>query len=65
MKGNALLKTGLKALYEVGKGSEREAAFIIIEYKPAGKIQHKIGLIGKGITFDTGVFRPKVPTTCI
>ncbi|MFN8318613.1 MAG: leucyl aminopeptidase family protein [Saprospiraceae bacterium] len=54
VKGNALLKTGLKALYEVGKGSEREAAFIIIEYKPAGKIQHKIGLIGKGITFDTG-----------
>lgn len=54
IEGNALVKAGLNALYEVGKGSERPPAFIILEYKPAKKIQGKIGLVGKGITFDTG-----------
>lgn len=49
-------KAGLEAFLAVGKGSENEPQFVIMTYKP--KVQRKklkhIGLVGKGITFDTG-----------
>jgi len=44
---------GLHAFLAVGKGSAAEPQFIIMEYKPASAKKH-IGLVGKGITFDTG-----------
>ncbi|WP_291116043.1 leucyl aminopeptidase family protein [Flavobacterium sp. UBA6135] len=44
---------GLEAFYSVGKGSANESQFIIIDYKPENSKKH-IGLVGKGITFDTG-----------
>lgn len=44
---------GLHALLSVNKGSELEPRFIIMEYKPA-QYSKTIGLVGKGITFDTG-----------
>ncbi|WP_293872114.1 leucyl aminopeptidase family protein [Flavobacterium sp.] len=44
---------GLHAFLTVGKGSAQEPQFIIMEYKPANAKKH-IGLVGKGITFDTG-----------
>jgi len=46
-------KLGLDAFLAVGKGSENEAQFIIMDYKPTNAKCH-IGLVGKGITFDTG-----------
>ncbi len=50
-------KTGLDALLAVNKGSEYPPSFIIMEYKPKkapkGGLK-KIGLVGKGVTFDTG-----------
>jgi leucyl aminopeptidase len=46
---------GLHALISVNRGSEHAPAFIIMEYKPkAGNALKKIGLVGKGVTFDTG-----------
>jgi leucyl aminopeptidase len=48
---------GLHSFLSVNKGSEHEPCFIIMEYKPKnreGQILPKIGLVGKGITFDTG-----------
>ncbi len=46
---------GLHALISVNRGSENPPTFIVMEYKPAdGKVLHKIGLVGKGVTFDTG-----------
>lgn len=55
-KGNELVKQNLHAVYAVGKGSENPPAFIIMEYKPKKITANtkKIGLIGKGISFDTG-----------
>jgi leucyl aminopeptidase len=55
-KGDELIKKELHALYAVGKASDEKSAFIIMEYKPASgtKIKQKIGLVGKGVTFDTG-----------
>ncbi|MEM8526585.1 MAG: leucyl aminopeptidase [Bacteroidota bacterium] len=46
-------KKGLHALLAVNRGSEFPARFIITEYK-GKKAKHKVGLVGKGVTFDTG-----------
>ena len=46
-------EVGLHSFLSVGKGSAQEPQFIIMEYKPANSKKH-IGLVGKGITFDTG-----------
>ena len=47
-------KLGLHALLAVNKGSENPPTFIIMEYRPSEPAIKKIGLIGKGVTFDTG-----------
>lgn len=47
---------GLEAFLSVGKGSDKEPQFIIMEYVPEKmdtKTKH-VGFVGKGITFDTG-----------
>jgi len=52
-----IVKTGLDALLAVNRGSEWDPTFIIAEYKgktTAGHQLPKIGLVGKGVTFDTG-----------
>ena len=49
-------KAGLGAFLSVGKGSENEPQFVIMNYMPENaneKTKH-VGLVGKGITFDTG-----------
>lgn len=46
---------GLLALLSVNRGSDHEPAFIIMEHIPTGIDKpKKVGLVGKGITFDTG-----------
>ncbi len=49
-----LEKQGFDAVLAVGRGSENPPVVIVSEYmaKPGAKID--IGLVGKGITFDTG-----------
>lgn len=44
---------GLEAFLSVGKGSANDSQFIIMDYQPGESKKH-IGLVGKGITFDTG-----------
>ena len=47
---------GLEAFLSVGKGSDKEPQFIIMNYVPENadaKTKH-VGFVGKGITFDTG-----------
>ncbi|MGY6743197.1 MAG: leucyl aminopeptidase family protein [Cecembia sp.] len=46
-------KENLHAFLAVGQGSQREPQFIIMEYRPKDAKKH-IGLVGKGVTFDTG-----------
>lgn len=49
-------KEGLGAFLSVGQGSENELQFVIMNYVPENtnaKTKH-LGLVGKGITFDTG-----------
>jgi leucyl aminopeptidase len=48
---------GLTALLAVNQGSPNTPAFILLEYKPLKSTKetlHKVGLVGKGVTFDTG-----------
>ena len=46
-------KNNLHALLSVNAGSAFEPRFIIMEYKPNNATK-KIGIVGKGVTFDTG-----------
>lgn len=46
-------EVGLKALLAVSEGSKNPPCFIVMEYAHP-KAAQKIGLVGKGVTFDTG-----------
>lgn len=46
-------EVGLKALLSVSDGSKNPARFIVLEYVHTAATK-KIGLVGKGVTFDTG-----------
>jgi leucyl aminopeptidase len=52
----ALKKMGMHALLSVGQGSVHPPRFAVLEYKPKGSINKSpvLGLVGKGISFDTG-----------
>lgn len=53
---DAAANAQLDAFLSVGQGSEHEPQFIVMEYRPetiTEKTRH-VGLVGKGITFDSG-----------
>ncbi len=46
---------GLSAFLEVGKGSLQESKLIVMEYMgDPGRPERRLGLIGKGLTYDSG-----------
>jgi len=47
-------KNKMQAILSVGRGSEEESKFIIMEYSGGKKGDKPIVLVGKGVTFDTG-----------
>ena len=47
-------KQNMQAILSVGRGSEEESKFIIMEYFGTKKSDKPIVLVGKGVTFDTG-----------
>jgi leucyl aminopeptidase len=49
-----LIEQGFGGILAVGKGSEHEPRFIIMEYGKASKGTPTICLVGKGLTFDSG-----------
>lgn len=53
---------GMGGLYHVGKGSKTPPQMLVLEYRPKTKKKLKhIGLVGKGVTFDTGGISLKDP----
>jgi leucyl aminopeptidase len=50
---------GMGAYLGVARASETEPQFIHITYKPKGDIVKKVGVIGKGLLFDTGGYNIK------
>lgn len=49
-----LTKDGFGGILAVGKGSEHQPRFIVLEYGEAKKGTPTICLVGKGLTFDSG-----------
>ncbi len=47
-------RMGMGCYLAVARGSTEPPYFLHLHYRPAGKIQKKIALIGKGVTFDSG-----------
>ena len=47
-------RIGLTAFLEVGKGSIYEPKLIVMEYTGAQDVEIRLGLIGKGLTYDSG-----------
>jgi leucyl aminopeptidase len=47
-------KLNMQAILSVGRGSDEESKFIIMEYWGGAKSDAPIVLVGKGVTFDTG-----------
>jgi leucyl aminopeptidase len=47
-------KQKMQAILSVGRGSDEESKFIIMEYWGAPKNKKSIVLVGKGVTFDSG-----------
>ncbi|MBL8614908.1 MAG: leucyl aminopeptidase [Deltaproteobacteria bacterium] len=52
---------GMGGISAVGQGSDRPARFIHIRYIPAGAARKRLGIIGKGVTFDSGGLSLKTP----
>lgn len=49
-----LARQGYNALLSVGQGSENPPLLLILDYNPSGSTGSTVGLVGKGVTFDTG-----------
>jgi leucyl aminopeptidase len=56
----ALEKEKMGLILAVGRAATRDPALIILEYNGNPHSKEKIGIIGKGITFDTGGLNIKV-----
>jgi leucyl aminopeptidase len=51
---NDIQALGMGGLYEVGKGSAHPPRMIVLKYQGLPEWTDVLGLVGKGITFDTG-----------
>ena len=55
LDANRMRQLGMGSLLGVAQGSAEPPALIVIEYKPEkASSTAKLGLVGKGVTFDTG-----------
>ncbi|NID08788.1 leucyl aminopeptidase family protein [Fibrivirga algicola] len=49
-----LARQGYNALLSVGQGSENPPMLLVLDYNPEHATGSTVGLVGKGVTFDTG-----------
>jgi leucyl aminopeptidase len=54
-------KLGMGSYLGVGRGSAQPPYFLHLVYKPKKKSKKRIGLVGKGVTFDSGGLSLKPP----
>ncbi len=54
---------GMGAFLGVARGSAAEPTFVHLVYKPKAPAKRKLGLVGKGITFDSGGLSLKPPAS--
>lgn len=55
----AIRELGMGAFYAVGQGSDNPPRFIELIYRPQGKAERVVAIVGKGITFDSGGYSLK------
>jgi leucyl aminopeptidase len=53
-EGQRLVDERMTGILAVGKGSARGPRFIRLVYRPSGAPRRKLGVVGKGVTFDSG-----------
>ncbi|HZN02900.1 MAG TPA: M17 family peptidase N-terminal domain-containing protein, partial [Candidatus Polarisedimenticolia bacterium] len=51
---DALRKMGMGGILGVAQGSHKEPRLVRLQYRPKGKADRKVAVIGKGLTFDSG-----------
>jgi len=51
---NEIIRHNMSALLSVSEGSQEEPYFLTLEYNKKASNRKSIGLVGKGVTFDTG-----------
>jgi leucyl aminopeptidase len=56
-----IVEAGLGGLHEVGKGSANPPRMIVVQYQGREDWDDVLGLVGKGVTFDTGGISLKDP----
>ncbi len=61
LRGEEILRAGLGGLHGVGRAAEQEPALIVLDYAPAGAVEHH-AWVGKGIVYDTGGLSLKTKT---
>jgi len=54
LEPHELESENMNALLAVARGSDREARVVVLEYNGAGPDAPRLGLCGKGVTFDSG-----------
>jgi len=54
MDHDELARQGYNALLSVGQGSENPPMMLVLDYNPENATGSTVGLVGKGVTFDTG-----------
>ncbi len=59
MEEKELEEKGFNLIMAVGKGSIHQPRLIHLVYKPEGAVEHVVGFVGKGVTFDTGGYNIK------
>merc|ERR1719265_998060 len=50
---------GMGAFLAVGQASNLNSKLIHLVYKPEGEVKRKVGIVGKGLTFDSGGYNIK------
>ncbi|MEB3199123.1 MAG: leucyl aminopeptidase [Synechococcaceae cyanobacterium] len=56
---------GMGAYLGVAQGSDLPPKFIHLIYRPAGEVRRRVGLVGKGLTFDSGGYNLKTAGSMI
>lgn len=60
-----ILKNNMNGIYSVGKGSVNKSQVLILKYKGNDLSNDSFGIIGKGITFDSGGYSLKSTSSMI
>ena len=60
---NQIEELGMKAFLEVAKGSVHKPRLIVMRYMGNANSDERVGLVGKGLTFDTGGYSLKPSTS--